>query len=475
VITLTLLHPLQSIPVQSWTFERESVIRIGRSTDNHVILYSAVVSRHHVELRCINGSWEVVNLGANGTYLDGKRITQVPLVDGATIRLARSGPNIQIHIGDAVAKSVSRKLSGEETVSQQVRAKVPEHPTTGEPGSADEGVIPVPPHLQLPVEPPSDPPSSNPFPPQPIITNVDAESDYSSEILIEPEAEEGATQCLHPRVSKNMLFCLDCGQPLQVVQTIGAYKVMKTLGQGGMGVTYLAWHSGQTVVLKTLNPEWVNHSKARQLFEREAKILRQLNHPGIPRFIDFFVVAEQPYLAMEMVYGQNLGQWVATYGAISQAQAISWTAQVCDVLSYLHRQTPPLLHRDIKPENLIYRTVPKEQHEIAVVDFGAVKILAREAGTQIGSAGYTAPEQQEGQATPASDLYAIGATLVYLLTGQEPSSFYAHREQGFRLYAEYVPGLTSEMISVIRTLTNPKPEERYGSADELANVLRSLL
>lgn len=473
MITLTLLHPLQSIPVQSWTFERESVIRIGRSTDNHVILYSAVVSRHHVELRCINGSWEVVNLGANGTYLDGKRITQVPLADGAMIRLARSGPNIQIHIGESATKSISKKLSGEETVSQQAKAKVPEHPTTGEPRSTEEEVIPVPPHLQLPIESGEVLPDSNPFPLQPI-TNVDSEGDYSSEIPVTSEPEEGSTQCLHPRVSQSMLFCLDCGQPLQVLQTIGAYKIMKTLGQGGMGITYLAWHNGQTVVLKTLNPEWVNHSKARQLFEREAKTLRQLNHPGIPGFIDFFVVAEQPYLAMEMIYGQNLGQWVATYGAISQAQAISWMLQVCNVLSYLHQQTPPLLHRDIKPENLIYRTVPKGQQEIAVVDFGAVKVLAREAGTQIGSAGYTAPEQQDGQPTPASDLYAIGATLVYLLTGQEPSSFYAHREQGFRLYAEYVPGLSPDMVSVIRTLTNPKSEERYGSADELASVLSDL-
>ena len=99
VITLNLLHPLQSIPIQSWTFEDESVIRIGRATDNQVILYSAVVSRHHVELRRQGSTWEVVNLGANGTYLDGKRITEAPVIDGALIRLARSGPQIQIHLG----------------------------------------------------------------------------------------------------------------------------------------------------------------------------------------------------------------------------------------------------------------------------------------------------------------------------------------------------------------------------------------
>jgi pSer/pThr/pTyr-binding forkhead associated (FHA) protein len=98
VIKLTLLHPLQSIPVRSWAFEDELVVRIGRSTDNHVVLYSAVVSRRHVELRRTGVGWEVINLGTNGTYLDGNPIIQVPVVDGLIIHLARSGPKIQIHL-----------------------------------------------------------------------------------------------------------------------------------------------------------------------------------------------------------------------------------------------------------------------------------------------------------------------------------------------------------------------------------------
>ena len=103
VITLTLLHPLQSVPVQSWPFKSESVIRIGRSTDNDVILYSAVVSRHHVELRRNGLGWRIISLGANGTYIDGKRITQMPVVDGMIIRLASSGPKIQIHLHDDIS------------------------------------------------------------------------------------------------------------------------------------------------------------------------------------------------------------------------------------------------------------------------------------------------------------------------------------------------------------------------------------
>lgn len=127
VITLSLLHPVKQIPVQVWTFASESLIRIGRSTDNHVILYSAVVSRHHVELRQVGSSWEATNLGTNGTYLDGKRITQVQIKDGAIIRLARSGPNIQIRMGEAALRDVPEHLGSSRASS--ARPDLPMMPT----------------------------------------------------------------------------------------------------------------------------------------------------------------------------------------------------------------------------------------------------------------------------------------------------------------------------------------------------------
>lgn len=97
-ITLSLLHPTDKTPVQSWTFEKETVVRIGRSVNNDVILYSAVVSRHHVELRQTPNGWEIHNIGSNGTFLAGQRIEKEAAQDGLVIRLARSGPNIQINI-----------------------------------------------------------------------------------------------------------------------------------------------------------------------------------------------------------------------------------------------------------------------------------------------------------------------------------------------------------------------------------------
>lgn len=98
MIILTLLHPLQSIAVQSWTFNDDSSIKIGRATNNEVVLYSAVVSRNHVEIKKSGDGWEVINLGSNGTYIDGKRVEKSQISDGMVVRLASSGPRILIKI-----------------------------------------------------------------------------------------------------------------------------------------------------------------------------------------------------------------------------------------------------------------------------------------------------------------------------------------------------------------------------------------
>lgn len=99
MITLTLLHPLKSVAVQKWNFEPNSVIRIGRANDNDVVLYSAVVSRHHLEIRPRGNDWALINLGSNGTFINGKKINKVLVKDGMVIRLASSGPKIRITLG----------------------------------------------------------------------------------------------------------------------------------------------------------------------------------------------------------------------------------------------------------------------------------------------------------------------------------------------------------------------------------------
>lgn len=121
MITLTLLHPQQAVAVQTWRFEPKSVIRIGRSRDNEVTLYSAVVSRHHVEIRQKGSSWEVVNTGSNGTFCDGKRINRTPVQNGMVVRLASSGPQIQIWTD--VITSETEKSKGKDSSSRKAAEK----------------------------------------------------------------------------------------------------------------------------------------------------------------------------------------------------------------------------------------------------------------------------------------------------------------------------------------------------------------
>jgi serine/threonine-protein kinase len=469
VITLTLLHPIQSIPVQSWSFEHEPVVRIGRSTDNHVILYSAVVSRHHVELRQSGSQWEIVNLGANGTYLDGKRITQVPVVDGVIIRLARSGPNIQIHLG-AAAKDAS-DIAGDRTMAQRIAVQ-PGHPSISKdatvPSSEPKSQTPSMPATQQP-EAPDTTGELGIGKSEPISQSSSAgESDRAFSVA----AREGAISPVANPDRIEPLFCQQSGEPLQVLQTVVEYKIVKTLQADGVATTQVAWRNGQSLLLRSLNPEWVNHPKALELFEQEATILQQLNHPSISRFVDYFQIQGQPYLAMEWVHGKDLQQWVLEKGAFSLEAAIGVLLQVCDALDYLHQQNPPYIHQDIRPENLVWRSSTLASHTIAVVGFPSFKLL--ETGVEPAFAVYKAPEQQQGQPTPASDLYALGPTLIYLLAGKDPSEFYTQREQGHRLYPEYVPGLPANLVPVLRKLTNPLPEDRFTSAAEVAEVLSQL-
>ncbi len=448
MITLTLLHPVQLKPVQCWTFDDESVIRIGRSTDNQVVLYSAVVSRYHVELRRINSVWEVESLGANGTYLDGKRMTQVPVRNGMIIRLARSGPNIQIHIGDSASHEAD-KLAGERTLSQRVQPDAtpatPDTDTT-QPLSAIEGF-----EIQIP------------------------ERSTAMELPSEKLSLVSGVTCEHLRKTPDFRFCIDCGAPLSVQQTIGNYQVVKLLGEGEMGCTYLVWRQGKHRVLKTLNAEWVKHPKAVDLFEREAKALSQLSHPSLPQVLDFFTIGPQPYLVVELISGRSLFQQVTKWGAISQKQAIGWMLELCEVLEYLHESLPQVLHQDLRPHNLIRRSTPTAFREISLIDFGAVRGVGLEAKNRTSTIGYSAPEQHEGKTSPASDLYSLGTTLAFLLSGQDPGEFYRYREQGYRFYAEYVPGLTPEIVQVIRKLTHPEVGDRYTSAQEVAEALRQIV
>ena len=425
MVTLTLLHPQASTPLQQWKFESQSTIRIGRSPDNDVILDDPLVSRHHLELRASpspsGNLWQLINQGTNGTFLNGVLVSRGLVTDEALIQLAREGPMLKFQLEEPPDLG-----NGSSAV-----------PATPTPKGQEQGST-----------------ASTP------------------ERSLSPTLEA----CSHPGNPSGNLFCMHCGQPLvPVQQSIRHYQVLRTLGQGGMGTTYLAWDKEGTsygrpslLVLKEMNADMAQISKAQELFEREARALKALTHQGIPKYYDFFVEAGKKYLAMELVHGQDLEQRILRAGPVTPQQAIEWMIQTCDILDYIHSCDPPLIHRDIKPANLMAR---HRDNQIVVLDFGAVKEIGTALGTRIGAEGYSAPEQDRGSPVTESDLYAIGPTLIFLVTGEAPFKYYRRRENGYGFDVSNIPTIAPPLREVIQKTCEPKVRDRYRTAKELAQAL----
>jgi serine/threonine protein kinase len=460
VITLTLLHPVQSTPVQSWSFEQDPAIRIGRAVDNHVVLYSAVVSRYHVEVRLTDNQWEVVNLGTNGTYLDGKRIHQAPLIHGSIMRLARSGPNIQIAIEGSHAQGEGDRV-GSETSSLPNVTLVAEA-DQGEPSA------PLPVMEKEPAQAIQEPVPSSARAPFYVTGRYLLFGDTNSEAFPSP-----SSPCDHQSAPEGSLICTRCGFPVHPLQSIGAYQVLKPLS--AQGNVLMAWRSGHTVVLNTLRSECQTNDDLIHQFKTQAQLLCRLEHPGMPKFFEAFETEGQPYLVSEMIYGPNLRDWVVQRGPMSSYQAIQWALELSRLLDFLHHQAPPYVHGHIQPSNLIRPKIPHGFSQAVLVGFEQVRGLSPDSGTLSGSAGYRSPEQQIGEESVLSDLYALGGTLVYLLTGQEPDAFYRLGDNDFRLQVQEVPSISPEIASIIQKLTHPQPNLRFESAAAVVEALQPLL
>ncbi|HBE20991.1 MAG TPA: serine/threonine protein kinase [Cyanobacteria bacterium UBA11149] len=293
-----------------------------------------------------------------------------------------------------------------------------------------------------------------------------------------PPAPE-ASICHHQGNPPGNLFCIHCGQPLLVQRVIRHYQVLRILGQGGMGTTYLAWDNTGKIdgkpsllVLKEMNSDMIQIAKAQELFEREARTLKALNHSGIPRYYDFFVEEGKKYLAMELIHGEDLEKRVVVGSPVAPREAIEWMIQTCSVLDYIHSCDPPLIHRDIKPANLLLR---HRDNRIFVLDFGAVKEIGTLPGTRIGAEGYSAPEQERGMPVTQSDLYAIGPTLIFLITGKPPLKFWHKRGSLYRFDLSGVPGLDSRLRQTIERICDINLADRYQTAREVSHALAACL
>ncbi|MGD1932452.1 MAG: serine/threonine protein kinase [Leptolyngbyaceae cyanobacterium] len=252
------------------------------------------------------------------------------------------------------------------------------------------------------------------------------------------------------------------------------YKIMNVLGRGGSGITYRAEDAftGRQVALKELSLKGLDDWKKLELFEREARVLEDLDHPAIPNYVDYFQVDTADnrlfYIAQEIAEGRSLAELVAAGERFSETEVERIAAEVLEVLQYLHGLNPPIIHRDIKPQNIIR----SEDGRIYLVDFGAVQTAYREAAafgsTVVGTYGYMAPEQFRGQAYPTTDLYGLGATLLNLLTHQNPGDLPQKR---LKIDFRPVVNVSERFADWLDGLLEPLLEDRFQSAEMVLDAL----
>jgi serine/threonine protein kinase len=250
----------------------------------------------------------------------------------------------------------------------------------------------------------------------------------------------------------------------------GRYQVVGALGAGSQGETLEAIdkREGRLVAIKRFRIRGAGSWKAVELAEREARVLARLQHPALPLYLDHFEEQGALYLVMGKVEGTNLAQYLATGRRFDQNDVVRLLRAASDVLDYLHTQSPPVIHRDLKPGNVVIRP----DQSFAFVDFGCVRDSLKPEGgsTVVGTFGYMAPEQFQGRALPTSDVYAIGATALTMLTGREPEQL-PHRGLAIDVERTLRGVAAPQLVRVLKRMLTPDPDER---ASRIAPLLASL-
>ncbi len=254
------------------------------------------------------------------------------------------------------------------------------------------------------------------------------------------------------------------------------YQIIRQLGQGGFGKTYLAQdldRLNEPCVVKQLSPQ-VEGSGALQkavvLFEGEAKRLRDLGeHPQIPMLYAYFEEDKNFYLVQQFIEGKNLAKDLQDEGLYDEREIIDLLTKLLPVLKFVHQRQ--VIHRDVKPENIIRCN----DDRLVLVDFGASKYLTSpilKTGTVIGTAGYASPEQAIGKPVFSSDLYSLGVTCIHLLTGIDPFQLYDASE-GEWIWRDYLTQpINSSLGQVLDKMLEPA-KRRFQSADEVLQALSS--
>lgn len=233
--------------------------------------------------------------------------------------------------------------------------------------------------------------------------------------------------------------------------------IEQQLAFGGFAAVYLAKDSGgKQFVLKELALDETTlerNEKAREMFQREADLLRTIDHPQIVKVLDRFNEQGRDYLLLDYIPGNNLRQYVSTNGPLRASKVVDLALEMLSMLEYLHGLDPPIVHRDFTPDNLIWR----DDGSLVLVDFGAAnQFVGSMTGTMVGKQNYMPPEQIRGKAEPASDFYSLGGTLYFLITGADPTALQT------LILSEQTDELPEELGNLIFNLTKMLIQERPG-------------
>ena len=268
---------------------------------------------------------------------------------------------------------------------------------------------------------------------------------------------------LNRRFSNTAFIPLDPGAKLKQ----GKLEIVRQIAFGGFSAIYLAQLNKQDLVIlkEIVIPQNANSEikeKALQNFAKEAQLLAKLDHPNIVKVKDFFVEDLRQYLMMDYETGQDLRQLVSQNGLVNERDAIAIGLKITLAIQYLHSHTPPIIHRDISPDNIVL----KNNGDILIIDFGAAnEFMGTATGTLIGKQAYMAPEQLQGKATLASDIYGYGATLYFLLTGRDPMPL-ANAD-----VKQVLPNINEDLNELIYQTTQFEINDRI---KDIATVIASL-
>lgn len=251
----------------------------------------------------------------------------------------------------------------------------------------------------------------------------------------------------------------------------GRYKILRKLGEGGMSVVYLAVNEkvNKHWAIKEVKKEGVeNFETVHQRLLTEADILKRLHHPNLPDIVDIIENEETFLLVMDYIEGRQLESIVQEYGPQNEETVVNWGKQLCDVLSYLHSQNPPIIYRDMKPANVMVQ----KDGKVVLIDFGTAREFKESQAEDtlcLGTCGYAAPEQYEGQGQSdiRTDIYCLGVTLYYLLTGHNPIC------KPYEIYPirYWNTNLSFGLEMIILKCTRKNPSKRYQSCEELQQEL----